>query len=127
MSVVTFTHPQLGRVRDELIRLGAEVGLLFYEHCQRVLIGSEDYKSFMVFATYRGIEMFRPTIDNDFIVYAVEKRPDASLKISVMFAGRHGTPVSVHKLSWDGYDYAALINGIILARARAWFTRGLVH
>ena len=91
-------------------------------HCQGVEAGQIDFRTFGVFATYHGVEMFLAAIAGKFIIYAVELDRTGDLKVTIMFAGEHGVSATAGTFSWNGQHYPALASSIIQARAAVWFT-----
>jgi|SRR5262249_48638072 len=120
-GIVAFEDGPLGDVCDELQVLGAEFLEQILVHLQEVRTGQVDHRGLRPFCSYQGVEMFQAKIGAKFVVFAVELEKDGDLKISIMFAGQQGVRIAYGALSWDGHDYAALRQGIIKARATAWF------
>jgi hypothetical protein len=117
----TFEDETLGDAFDEMIALGPEFSAKMLGHCHRVDSRQIDHRGLLVFATYKGVEMFLAQIGANFIVYAVELDAQNDLTLTIMFAGQHGRPTTAGLHSWDGTNYAKLASGIIQARAAAHF------
>jgi hypothetical protein len=120
-GIVTFEDGILGSASAELSALGVEVAAEVLLYCQEVYSGRVDYRRFKVFASYHGIEMFLAKISDDFIVFSVEVDGIGDLKVTIMFAGRHGVTATAGGFTWDGNNYAALSVGVIRPRAIALF------
>lgn len=121
VSIVSFEHDMLGSASAELEALGVELATEMLLHCQEVDSKRIDYRRLKVFSAYSGVEMFLATIGDALMVFSVESDESGDLKITIMFAGRHGISAASGAHIWNGNDYAALRTGVVHARAVAWF------
>jgi len=120
-ALVSFEDPHLGSASVELEALGLAFIELALVHCQEILRGTIDHRRLLPFTTYNGVEMFQAMVANDFIVFSVEQDQMNDLKITIMFAGRHGQAATAGLGRWNGDNYQELKANIILPRAIAWF------
>jgi hypothetical protein len=121
--MVSFDDPQLGDAADELERLGGDFSAEVLLYLQKVYRKDIDYRTRNPFYIYQGVEMFHASMGgNEFAIFAVEVDDMGDLTISLMLAGRHGTPMQAGAFSWDGVSYPALRSGLLNARAAVWFT-----
>jgi hypothetical protein len=120
--MVSFEDSQLGDACDELERLGQDFACEVLLYLQKVHSKTVDYRNLYPFHTYQGVEMFHASIGgNKFVIFAVEVDDMGDLKVSLMLAGQHGTPMQVGSFSWDGVSYPSLKAGILNARVAVWF------
>jgi hypothetical protein len=120
-SIAIFDDPNLGSAPAELKRLGVDFIEAVLIHCQDIIRGIKDYHRFLPLTSYRGVEMFRASIGDSFIVFSVEQDQMNDLKITIMFAGQQGRAVAAGLGAWDGSDYDQLVASIIQPRAIALF------
>jgi hypothetical protein len=121
--MVSFEHPELGDASAELERLGEDFACEVLLYLQRVHSKAVDYRNLNPFQAFQGVEMFHASMGGtEFAIFAVEVDDMGDLKISLMLAGQHGTPLQTGASFWDGVNYPALKAGILNARAQVWFT-----
>jgi phage-related protein len=121
-AIVAFEHATLGSAVDELRSLGLDVVTDFLLYLQEVQSGKQDHRGLLPFYEYGGVLFFLANVDSDLVVFGVETDELEDIRITVMFAGEFGKPISVGLCNWNGYDYNALISQVIHPRATVWYT-----
>ena len=112
----------MGGASDELERLGNDFACEVLLYLQKVHRKAIDYRNLYPFHTFQGVEMFHASMGgNEFAIFAVEVDDMGDLKVTLMLAGLHGTPMQAATFSWDGVSYPSLKAGILNARAAVWF------
>ncbi len=120
--LVSFEDPRLGDASDALESLGLDFACEVLLYLQKVHSKAVDCRNLNPFHTFQGVEMFHASMGgNEFAIFAVEVDDVGDLKVTLMLAGRHGTPMRAGTFSWDGFNYPSLRAGILNARAAVWF------
>ena len=120
-AMVAFEDSALGSASAEFSRLDPKLQELFFRHLDQVLSGEQDHWSFAPFDSYQGIPVYRAEIDGSMMIYAVEEQSLGDRKLTVLFCGELGQPVSAGTGSWDGANLEALRGAIVRPRLGVWF------